>query len=762
MKRVQGLAWRALSSLLYWTGVGPLSAALWRRSAPDTWTVLAYHRIGRPVPDGGPDHVSTERFRSHVRYLKRRYEIVTVGEALERLRGDRVGSRPLLSVTFDDGYADNVAVALPILIEEGCRATLYPTLEAIEEGRAPWTHRLARELQRVVLRGADGVATPKVPAMIASLLAEGRTMSQRALGSRIESLVNHVKRLPDEERRRICGTVSEMAGQDEPGEPAMLDAAGLVCWRKAGMEVGSHTARHPILSRTPPAERRAELVLSRRGLEGILGVPVLHLAYPNGRAGDWDRGTLADARTAGFVSAMTTQYGVNRRDLDPYAIRRINAGNDPVSVLAMRVSPLGILLRSGPRPVTASASAPEMTAGEAVAAPGLRIAFIGGRGIGSAYSGIERYYEEIGSRLAARGHSVVAYCRPHFAPDVPVYRGLRVRRLPTVRAKHLETIVHSILATFDVCFRRIDLVQFHALGSSPLSWIPRLAGKRTVVSVRGLDWQRAKWGRVARAYLRFCEWTSIHCPDATAVVSRALQRHFESRFGRRVRYIPNGVAPTERRPAVTIGRWGLEARRYFLYAGRLSPEKGLDTLIEAHRALSGPRLVLAGGSSYSDDYMAQLRASAGEGTVFTGFLVGDDLTEIYSNALAFVLPSRMEGLSVALLEALAYGLPVIASDIPENRELVDECGGYLFRLDDVADLRRALQSVAASPQEALRVGEQARRQVQARFDWNRIADDTAEFYRGVMTGSRARTSAPATGLGSSEREVARSDRGANP
>jgi glycosyltransferase involved in cell wall biosynthesis len=331
-----------------------------------------------------------------------------------------------------------------------------------------------------------------------------------------------------------------------------------------------------------------------------------------------------------------------------------------------------------------------------------------------------------------------------------------------VRAKHLETIVHSLLATFDVCFRRIDLVQFHALGSSPLAWIPRLAGKRTVVSVRGLDWQRGKWGRVARAYLRFCEWTSVYCPDATAVVSRTLQRHFESRFGRPVRYIPNGVAPTAQRPPAAIGRWGLEARRYFLYAGRLSPEKGLDVLIEAHRTLSGPRLVLAGGSSYSEEYMKHLRAVAGEGTVFTGFLTGDDLAEIYSNALAFVLPSRMEGLSVALLEALAYGLPVIASDIPENRELVDECGGYLFRLDDIADLRRRLQSVAASPQDAMRLGERARRQVQARFDWDRIADLTAEFYRGVMTGSRARTPAPAAGLGTSEREVAPSDRGANP
>jgi glycosyltransferase involved in cell wall biosynthesis/peptidoglycan/xylan/chitin deacetylase (PgdA/CDA1 family) len=762
MKRMQALVWRGLSFLLYWTGVGPLSAAVWRRSARDTWTVLAYHRIGPPSPDGGPDRVSGKRFRAHLRYLKRRYDIVTVGEALERLHAGRVGTRPLLSITFDDGYADNVANALPILIEQGCRATLYPTLEAIEEGCAPWTHRMAGDLLRLVESGARTGSTPAPPAMIASLLAEAVNMSRRARTSRIEALVDEAKTLPDADRRRVCGTISEIAGGGEPGEPMMLDAAGLRRWRQAGMEVGSHTARHPILSRTSATERRAEFDRSRHGLEKILGSAVRHLAYPNGRVGDWDQATMVDARDSGFASAMTTLCGVNRRDLDPYAIRRINAGNDPVPVLAMRISPIGVLLRSDPLRSESPASRPATPAREARAAPGLRIAFIGGRGIGSAYSGIERYYEELGSRLAARGHSVVAYCRPHFAPDAPVYRGLEVRRLPTVRAKHLETIVHSLLATFDVCFRRVDLVQFHALGSSPLSWIPRLAGKRTVVSVRGLDWQRGKWGRVARAYLRFCEWTSVYCPDATAVVSRTLQRHFEARFGRPVRYIPNGVAPTELRPPDGIRRWGLESHGYFLYAGRLSPEKGLDVLIEAHRDLRGPRLVLAGGSSYSEVYMEHLRASAGEGTIFTGFLTGGDLAEVYSNALAFVLPSRMEGLSVALLEALAYGLPVIASDIPENRELVDQCGGYLFRLDDVRDLRRLLQSVAASPQEARRTGERARRQVQAEFDWERIADDTVEFYRKVMTGSRARPASRAAAVGTSDREVARSDRGANP
>jgi len=309
--------------------------------------------------------------------------------------------------------------------------------------------------------------------------------------------------------------------------------------------------------------------------------------------------------------------------------------------------------------------------------------------------------------------------------------------------------VHTVLSTADVCFRRVDLVQFHALGSSPFAWVPRLFGKRTIVSVRGLDWQRAKWGWIARFYLRFCESTSMWCPDATAVVSRTLQEHFQARFGRPVRYIPNGVVRTEPRPSRILGRYGLEPRRYFLYAGRLSPEKGLHVAIEAHEGVEGVRLALAGGSSYSESYMRSLREQGGDRVVFTGFLTGEPLEEIYSNALAFLLPSRMEGLSVALLEAMAYGLPVIASDIPENRELVDECGGYLFRLDDVADLRRVLTGVARAPEAARELGLRARERVRARFDWDRIAAETAAFYREVMAGSGrapvARTSGSAPG-----------------
>jgi len=716
---MRGRAWPVLGRLAWWSGLTPLASRRAQRKGAGRWTVLAYHRVGPPASDGGPDAVHPDRFRAHLRYLKARYDVVTVGEALEALKRAPAG-RPLVSVTFDDGYRDNVTAALPILREEGCRATLFPTLEAVEEGRAPWPHRLAAGLDWLARQGR----TADWPQPFRMFASEGRGNGSAPPPGAIAAAVSKAKRLPGEECARLVSEVDRRTQAARP--PAeMLSADELRLWRDAGMEIGSHTHRHPILTRLSSSGRRADLQASRQGLEKIVGAPVRLLAYPNGRTADWDGAVIEDARAAGYDAAVTTIEGMApEAPFDPFRIPRISVGNDDVPSLALRLLP-GV----------ARARARWHARRSAAARRGLSIAFIGGRGIGAAYSGIERYYEELGSRLAANGVEMIAYCRPHFAPEAKTWRGIVVRRIPTVRSKHLETFVHTVLSTFDVCFRRVDLVQFHALGSSPFAWLPRLFGKRTIVSVRGLDWQRAKWGALARFYLRFCETTSMVCPDATAVVSRTLRDHFEARFGRPVRYIPNGVAHTERRPPEEIRRFGLGERDYFLYAGRLSPEKGLHVAIEAHAGVEHVRLVLAGGSSYSESYMASLRKQAGDRVVFTGFLTGAPLQEIYSNALAFILPSCMEGLSVALLEAMAYGLPVIASDIPENRELVDECGGYLFRLDDVEDLRRVMREVAAAPEAARQVGERARQRVRERFDWDRIAAETAEFYREVMAGS---------------------------
>jgi glycosyltransferase involved in cell wall biosynthesis/peptidoglycan/xylan/chitin deacetylase (PgdA/CDA1 family) len=670
------------------------------------------------------------------------------------LSGGEPGSRPTLSITFDDGYRDNVIEALPILMSEECRATLYVTAEAVSDALPPWPHRLATDLLSLVQDGNRG-GTPIGSVSLNNYLRKYFARSKRsAKGRHLQTLefVDSVKRLPDAEREEICAQVARLAGTPRTGAAPMVGPQDLELWCRSGMELGSHSSTHRILSRTERRTRKEDVTDSRLRLEHAAGRPVLHFAYPNGRPGDWNEECKEDLREAGYESAVTTLEGLNGPRLDRFEIRRINVGNDDIPVLATRVSGLLASLRlriadaDRRRAQRSGALAPGASGATLRETSGLRIAFIGGRGVGGAYSGIERYYEEVGSRLASRGHRVTAYCRAHFTPDTPRYRGIEIRRLPTLHSKHLETLVHSLLATLDVCFRRVDVVQFHALGSSPFALIPRLLGMRSVVSVRGLDWRRAKWGHLARAYLRFCEVTSLRCPTATVVVSRTLQHYFQERFGRRVHYIPNGVSRFERLPGDNLRHWGLEPRCYFLYAGRISPEKGLETLIEAHRGL-GPScaLVLAGGSSYSRAYMDRLKATAPPNTLFPGFLSGPILHELYSNALAFVLPSEMEGMSVALLEAMAHGLPVIASDIPENRELVQECGGKLFQLNDVASLAEALQHVLNHPEATLLEGARTSESVRGRFDWERITDETETFYYGLLRGRAESVPDPHTG-----------------
>lgn len=237
------------------------------------------------------------------------------------------------------------------------------------------------------------------------------------------------------------------------------------------------------------------------------------------------------------------------------------------------------------------------------AKPALRIAFIGGRGVVSKYSGIETYYEEIGKRLAEMGHDVTVYCRNYFSPELPVHNGMHLVRLPTLRSKHLETLVHTFLSTIHVLFSDCDIVHFHCLGPALFSFLPRWFGKKTVVTVQGLDWQRRKWGRIASAILRLGERASIKLPDLTMVVSHTLQDYYRSRYGNEAVYVPNGTSLRQRRTVRWLHEWGLEPGGYILFLGRFSPEKNCDLLVQAYEQMDTPvKLVLAGGSSHSAAY----------------------------------------------------------------------------------------------------------------------------------------------------------------
>jgi glycosyltransferase involved in cell wall biosynthesis len=360
--------------------------------------------------------------------------------------------------------------------------------------------------------------------------------------------------------------------------------------------------------------------------------------------------------------------------------------------------------------------------------PLLRVAFIGGRGLVSKYSGIETYYEEVGKRLVEMGHDVTVYCRSYFTPALTTHEGMRLVRLPTFRSKHLETFVHTCLSTVHVMFSGCDIVHYHAQGPALFSFFPRLIGKKTVVTVQGQDWQRKKWGRFASLTLRLGELASARLPNRTMVVSQTLQRHYRTAYGIQTTYVPNGSMIRERVPPSQIEAWGLEPDNYILFLGRFSPEKNCHLLIEAYEQLdTRAKLVLAGGASYSNAYVDELRKHQSEQVVFLDWVYGPTLDELLTNAAVFVLPSDLEGLSLSLLDAMGAAVCVLTSDIPENREAIQDTG-FTFQPGDASDLTRLLRLLLSDPRSRMVAGQNAQARVREHYLWPRVATQIAHSY----------------------------------
>jgi len=364
----------------------------------------------------------------------------------------------------------------------------------------------------------------------------------------------------------------------------------------------------------------------------------------------------------------------------------------------------------------------------------LRIAMIGQKGLPATFGGIERHVQEIGSRLAARGHDIAVFCRPNYAgEDHAEFLGMRLRHLPTVATKHLDAIAHSAVATVAALREGYDVIHYHAEGPGMLAFAPRAASDASVVvTIHGLDHERAKWSRTARAVLRIAGWLSAHVPDATITVSRDLRDHYARRYGRTTVYIPNGVpvagpSARGRLPA------GIKPGGYFLFVGRLVPEKQPDVLIRAFRAMSSDaRLVISGGDSFSGAYVNHLtRLAAGDDRiVFTGYVFGEALRSLYESAAAFVLPSSLEGLPLTLLEAIGAGTPVVVSDIPPHIEIVraDGPGHRVVPAGDVDALRRTLSTVLED-RRGERIGVTAlRERIIGEYSWDSVTDATERLY----------------------------------
>ncbi len=448
---------------------------------------------------------------------------------------------------------------------------------------------------------------------------------------------------------------------------------------------------------------------------------VTGLLYP---AGDLEQ--LADAIEFLFDHAnVTARMGGESR-------RRLHTRHDPNRHLEALLEIYARLARRKPL------AAPTVAVPSPQPRPGrLRIAFIGGRGLVSKYSGIESYYEQVGAELTRMGHEVTVYCRTYFTPPIAEYKGMRVRRLPTIRSKHLETIVHTFFSTVHAMFSDYDVVHFHCLGPALFSFLPRLTGKKTVVTVQGLDWQRRKWGRIASHVLRWGEAAAVTLPDATMVVSQTLQQYYWARYGRYTLYIPNGASLRPKRALNRLAEWKLTPDNYVLYLGRFSREKNCHLLIGAFEAIStGMKLVLAGGSSHSDDYVESLRRHESEQIRLLPWVSGEDLDELLSNAAVFVLPSDLEGLSLALLEAMAAGVCVLTSDIPENQEVVSGAG-FTFRRRDQADLARVLDLLIQNPELRRQMAAKGEQQIHQQYLWPDIAHSIEKAYYRLLDRNHA-------------------------
>jgi len=368
----------------------------------------------------------------------------------------------------------------------------------------------------------------------------------------------------------------------------------------------------------------------------------------------------------------------------------------------------------------------------------LRIAMLGTRGVPASYSGFETCVEELGARLGARGHEVTAYCRvPHISYPGPAYRGMRLVKLPTIRSKHLDTIVHTFLSSLHALGGRYDIALYFNVGNSPVTWIPRVAGQGVVLNVDGLDWKRKKWGRLARWYIRACEWWATRFPHRVVTDSRRVQQYYRERYGAASTYIAYGADPVSAPPGPSLRRYGLEPRRYVLFVGRLVPENCAHHLTEAWRDLATDlSCVIVGDAPYAAAYIRPLKAAAGPRVIFTGYLFGEGYRELLASAYCFVETSEVGGTHPALLEAMAAGTCVVVNDTPENLETIADAGFSYHGEMGAAGLGAVLERLLKDP--AL-VAERARRgleRVRIHYSWDAVTDAYECLFRDLRAEAR--------------------------
>ena len=369
----------------------------------------------------------------------------------------------------------------------------------------------------------------------------------------------------------------------------------------------------------------------------------------------------------------------------------------------------------------------------------MKIAFIGQKGIPAKSGGVETHVAHLAARLVSLGHDVTVYARPRYSdPSMKSWKGVRIVSLPSIPTKHLDAITHTALATVHALFCGYDVIHYQSIGPSVLSVIPKLLLRKTVVisTFHSRDYVHGKWGVFAKACLRAAERFTCAVPHRTITVSRGMALYAKKRYGSDITYIPNGAEAVTAASTEMLGAFGLKEKRYVLSVARLVSHKGIHTLIRAFLELEDTgklpnnfKLAIVGTHAETPGYERHLhKMSEGrDSVIFLGEQSGEALAELFTNAAMFVQPSEDEGLSIALLEAMSYGLPIVASRISGNEEALGDAGAY-FEPKEVDGLKAQMAKLLNRQDTMREYGTSARTRAAALYGWEAIAKQTAALY----------------------------------
>lgn len=351
----------------------------------------------------------------------------------------------------------------------------------------------------------------------------------------------------------------------------------------------------------------------------------------------------------------------------------------------------------------------------------MKIAILGTRGIPANYGGFETFAEQLGTRLAARGHQVTVYGRQHYATTRErSYRGVELVILPTIRHKYFDTVVHTFLSVIHALLRRYDVILICNAANSIFAALPRLVGTPTLVNVDGLERKRKKWGWIGRSYYLLSEWLSTFLPTEIVTDAQVIQDYYETRYGKKSAMIAYGAEVARCAAPERLEKYGLQPNRYILYVSRLEPENNAHLVIEAYqKVVTDLPLVIVGGAPYAREYISQLKQTRDPRVRFLGFVFGEDYRALQQNAYCYVHATEVGGTHPALIEAMGAGNCALTLATPENLEVIGEAG---IVYGSQEELTEKLQRVLA---DASIIGEyraRAMARVIELYNWEQITD----------------------------------------